>query len=105
MFAKALCFPLLLLILSPLSCFRKSTPVHVHNPHGFKGEADIACTSYADKAVAIELDADGRAIAPTCPSSESAVFIDEDGTFAKVDTIQWIKTGDGIVVGMKLKVP
>jgi hypothetical protein len=95
-------FSLMLLILVLSSCLRRAPSVHVQNPHGFKGEANISCVSTADKRVTIQIDANGMAAAP-CPLRESPVFIDEDGKSTEADNVEWLKTGDGIVVGMKLE--
>ena len=76
----------MLLILVRSGCLRGAPSVHVQNPHGFKGEANISCVSTSDKRVTIQIDANGMAAAP-CPLRESPVFIDEDVNRPKL--IMW----------------
>jgi hypothetical protein len=87
-----------------LGCTREDT-LRVVVPSGYRGHVDIPCVGVMDGNRTITVNASGRAPDATCPKDELHVVVVRDGVIVPpTHGIAWVKTGDGIPVGLEFDV-
>ncbi len=79
-----------------LGCARK---VQIEIPASFHGHVRILCAGLTDdRASSLRVDADGHAMAATCPTRQIDAVVTRAGGREPVATnVMWTTTGDGLV--------
>ncbi len=78
---------------------KKST--HIDLATTYVGPVNIVCDAVGDTSSNIDVDTSGNAEAHTCPPRNAELVVLRDGKPVSIDgPVQWVTTGDGIVVGI-----
>lgn len=99
-----LCVLACLLLVAPIFGCRYSE-VRVTVPHGYRGQVLLECQTESETSVSSSVDDVGNGSLQTCPTRRAHVYIIQDGQTTAVGDVQWNKTGDGHLTGIRFSVP
>ena len=92
----------MILVASSSGC--RTSELRITLPHGFRGEVFLACETESSDSTSATVDAGDSATLVTCPTKRSRIDAIQDGHTKLVDDVQWNRTGDGILTGIRFLV-
>jgi hypothetical protein len=98
-----LCVLACLILAAPIFGCRYSE-VRVTVPHGYRGQVILSCEAVSDSSTTGSVGISGSGSLPTCPSSRARVYVVQDGQATAVSDVQWNRTGDGRLTGIRFSV-
>ena len=92
----------LVLVASSFGC--SSSELRITVPDGYRGEIHLACNSISSKSAVGSVDVGGNGSLANCPAKRTRVYVSQEGQTTPVNDVQWNRTGDGILTGIRFKV-
>jgi hypothetical protein len=85
-------------------CREHHEAFHVNLPSDFKGQVQVECGGYGPTPEPVSVDESGHGVATVCTKELVDVYVVQNGKQIKPESMQWMKTGDGIPTGLEFDV-